>query len=257
MSNYLSRLEQPASLFFMVRFALLPRLLKGKVNMAIKLWPAADRPREKLFQSGEHSLSNTELLAILLASGARGQSAIDLARKILLRFGNFNSMSHTNIRQWKEFKGLGPAKIAQIRAALEIGRRFGEEKIRDRRPRIESSKDAANILMPRMRSLKKEVFKALLLNSQNRLIDIVEIEEGTVNQAHPIIREVFQKALERFAASLICLHNHPSGDPQPSREDREFTQQLAAAGKLLEIKVLDHLIFGKNSYFSFLDRGLI
>ncbi|MFA5403154.1 MAG: DNA repair protein RadC [Candidatus Omnitrophota bacterium] len=225
--------------------------------MAIKSWPESDRPREKLFKSGEHSLSNTELLAILLGSGTRGQSAVELARKILLRFGSFTLMSHTDIRQWKEFKGLGPAKIAQIKAALEIGRRFGEEKIRERRPRIESSRDAAGILMPRMRGLKKEVFKALLLNSQNRLIEIVELEEGTVNQAHPIIREVFQKALEHFAASLICLHNHPSGDPQPSKEDKEFTQRLSAAGKILEVKVLDHLIFGKNTYFSFLDKGLV
>jgi DNA repair protein RadC len=225
--------------------------------MAIKSWPAADRPREKLFKFGEHSLSDTELLAILLASGARGQSAIELARKILLRFGNFSRMSQADIKQLRGFKGLGLAKIAQMKAALEIGRRFGEEKIRDSRPRIESSKDAANILMPRMRSLKKEVFKALLLNSQNRLIDIIEIEEGTVNQAHPIIREVFQKALEYFAASLICLHNHPSGDPEPSKEDKEFTRRLAAAGEMLEVKVLDHLIFGKNSYFSFLDKGLI
>ncbi|MDD5506180.1 MAG: DNA repair protein RadC [Candidatus Omnitrophica bacterium] len=225
--------------------------------MAIKSWPAADRPREKLFKSGEHSLSNTELLAILLASGARGQSAIELARKILLRFGNFSRISQADIKQLRGFKGLGLAKIAQVKAALEIGRRFGEEKIGDRRPRIESSKDVALILMPRMRSLKKEVFKALLLNSQNRLIDIVEIEEGTVNQAHPIIREVFQKALEHFAASLICLHNHPSGDSQPSREDKEFTKRLVAAGEMLEVKVLDHLIFGENSYFSFLDKGLL
>ncbi|MDD5662547.1 MAG: DNA repair protein RadC [Candidatus Omnitrophica bacterium] len=225
--------------------------------MAIKSWPESDRPREKLFKSGEHSLSHTELLAIILGSGAKGQSAVELARKILLKFGIFSSMSHTDIRQWKEFKGLGLAKIAQIKAALEIGRRFGEEKIRERRPRIESSRDAADILMPRMRGLKKEVFKALLLNSQNRLIEIVELEEGTVNQAHPIIREVFQKALEHFAASLICLHNHPSGDPQPSREDKEFTRRLLAAGKILEVKVLDHLIFGKNTYFSFLDKGLL
>ncbi|MDD2680197.1 MAG: DNA repair protein RadC [Candidatus Omnitrophica bacterium] len=225
--------------------------------MAIKSWPEADRPREKLFRSGEHSLSNTELLAILLGSGAKGQSAVELARKILLKFGSFSAMGHTDIRQWKKFKGLGLAKIAQIKAALEIGRRFGEEKIRDRRPRIESSKGAAGILMPRMRSLKKEVFKALLLNSQNRLIEIIELEEGTVNQAHPIIREVFQKALEHFAASIICLHNHPSGDPLPSREDKEFTQRLLAAGKMLEVKVLDHIIFGKNSYFSFLDKGLV
>lgn len=225
--------------------------------MAIKSWPEKDRPAEKLFKSGEHSLSDTELIAILLNSGARGHSAVELARDILLKFNNFSRMSHTDIRQWQGFKGLGRAKLSRLRAALEIARRFGEERIKDERPRIESSKDAAAILVPRMRDLKKEVFKALLLNSQNRVIDIIEIEEGTVNQAYPIIREVFQKALEYFAVSLICLHNHPSGDPRPSKEDREFTRRLIEAGELLQVKALDHIIVGSNTYFSFLDKGLI
>jgi len=223
----------------------------------IKSWPKEDRPREKLFKSGEHSLSNAELIAILLRSGVKGQSALDLARKIFFRFGNFSRMSHTDIRRWKEVKGLGAAKIAQIKAALEIGRRFREEKAKDTRPKIKSSKDAAEILMPRMRDLKKEVFKVLLLNSQNRIIEIIETEEGTVNQAHPIIREIFQQALQYFAAAIVCLHNHPSGDPRPSREDKEFTQRLAIAGEALQIKTLDHIIIGNNRYFSFSDKNLI
>jgi DNA repair protein RadC len=166
-------------------------------------------------------------------------------------------MAHTDIRRWREIKGLGDAKIAQIKAALEIGRRFGEEKVKETRPKIKSSQDAADILMPRMRDLQKEVFKVLLLNSQNRVIDIVETEEGTVNQAHPIIREIFQQAMQYFAAAIICLHNHPSGDPRPSQEDKEFTQQLAVAGTVLQIKTLDHIIIGNNKYFSFADKGLI
>jgi DNA repair protein RadC len=108
-----------------------------------------------------------------------------------------------------------------------------------------------------MRDLKKEVFKVLLLNSQNRIIDITEITEGTVNQAEPIIREIFQKGLQNFAASVICVHNHPSGNHEPSKEDRKFTQNLAQAGKVLQIKVLDHIIIGNSSYYSFGDRGLI
>jgi DNA repair protein RadC len=218
---------------------------------SIKNWPKDDRPREKLFKEGEHKLSNTELLAILLRSGVRGQSAIDLARKIIQKFKTFRNLSHTDLSQWQEFKGLGEAKIAQIRAAIEIGRRFQEEEIKQNKPKIKSAKDVAEFIMPRMRDLKKEVFKVLLLNSQNQIIDIIEIIEGTVNQAHPIIREIFQKAMQHFANSIICIHNHPSGDPKPSREDKIFTDELMQAGKVLQIKVLDHVIMGDGDWFSF------
>jgi len=224
---------------------------------AIKLWPEKDRPREKLFKSGEHALSDTELLAILLGNGTRGENAVDLARRIYLKFGSFRKMSHVDMRDWKGFRGLGSAKVAKIKAALEIGRRFGEEQARDSRVKIRSSKEAALVLMPRMRDLKNEIFKVLLLDSENRIIEIVEIEEGTVNQACPMIREVFQKALQYFAASIICFHNHPSGNYRPSPEDKNFTEQLICASRALQIKTLDHIIIGKNGYFSFADRGMI
>jgi DNA repair protein RadC len=224
---------------------------------SINNWPGEDRPREKLLKNGEHTLSDSELLAILLRTGVKGQSAVDLARKVLSKFKTFRNMSHTDLSQWKEFKGLGTAKIAQIKAAIEIGRRFREEKIKEARPKIKSSKEVAEILMPRMRDLKKEVFKVLFLNSQNRIINIAEIEQGSVNQANPIIREIFQRALQDFAAFIICVHNHPSGDPQPSREDKEFTRELARAGKTLLITSLDHIIIGDNNYFSFADAGLL
>jgi len=115
----------------------------------------------------------------------------------------------------------------------------------------------ADILMSRMRDLKKEIFKVLLLNSQNKIIDVIEVEEGTVNQANPIIREIFQKALQNFTTYIICVHNHPSGNSQPSNEDEVFTQQLVEAGEILQIKVLDHIIIGDNNYFSFADGGLM
>ena len=224
---------------------------------AICNWPKDDRPREKLLRNGEHTLSNSELLAILLGTGVKGQSAIDLARKILQKFKTFRNLSHTDLSHWKEFKGMGTAKIARIKAAIEVGRRFKEEEVKEGRPKIKSSKDAAEILFPRMRDLKKEVFKVLLLNSQNRVIDIIEIIEGTVNQAAPIIREIFQKALQNFAVFIICVHNHPSGKSAPSSEDKEFTKELCAAGEILQVKVLDHLIIGSDSYFSLADEGLI
>jgi len=223
----------------------------------IKNWPVDERPREKLIRYGEHHLSDTELLAILLRNGVTGQSAVDLSRNIILRFKSFRNMSHTDLSTWKQFKGIGIAKIAQIKAALEIGKRFNEERLKNKNLIVKSSKDVIKILSLRMRDLKKEVFKILLLNSANRLIDIIEIVQGSVGHVNPIAREIFQKALENFAASIICVHNHPSGDSSPSKEDNIFTHELVRAGKTLQIKVLDHVIVGNNEYFSFMDKGKI
>ena len=226
-------------------------------DTAINNWPEDDRPREKLLKNGEHALSNSELLAILLRSGVRGQSAVALARKILQKFKTFRNLSHIDLSHWREFKGLGVAKIAQIKAAIEIGRRFREEEVKENKSKIGSSQDAVKILMPRMRDLKKEVFKILLLNSQNRIIDILEILKGTVNQVTPIVREIFQVALQNFAVSIICVHNHPSGEPKPSREDKDFTKTLCQAGKALQINIIDHIIIGDDEYYSFADEGII
>ncbi len=210
-----------------------------------------------MLKNGERSLSNSELLAILLRTGTNGTTAIDLARKVLDKFRTFRNMSHTDTRDWMEFKGLGTAKIAQVKAALEIGRRFREDEIKEERPRIKSAKDVVDILMPRMRDLKKEVFKVVFLNSQNRVIAIEDLEEGTVNHAAPIIREIFQRALQHFAVSIICAHNHPGGDAAPSAEDKTFTKGLCDAGKLMGITVLDHVILGDNEFYSFTDEGNI
>jgi len=221
----------------------------------IKDWPLLDRPREKLAKNGERSLSNSELLAILLRTGTRGNSAIDLARKILDKFGTFRNMSHTDICEWKDFKGLGLAKIAQIKAALEIGRRYREDEVTTGKQKIASAKDIVDIVMPQMRDLKTEVFKAVYLDSNNRIIDIADAVCGTVNRAMPIVREIIHLALQKFAVSIICAHNHPSGDPKPSREDRDFTRELCQAGSVMQVKILDHLIIGDNQYHSFADSG--
>lgn len=220
----------------------------------IKNWPKDDRPREKLLKDGEQSLSNSELLAILLRTGVKGSSAIDLARKILAKFDTFRNMSHTDTRDWKELKGLGAAKIAQIKAALEIGRRFRDIETSEEKIKIKSSKDIVDILMPRMRDLKKEIFKVVFLDSQNHIIAIEDLEEGTVNYASPILREIFQKSLQHFAASIICVHNHPSGEAKPSEEDRLFTRKLKESGHVLGVKILDHLILADNQFFSFADH---
>ena len=223
----------------------------------IRNWPRDDRPREKLLKKGAGALSNSELLAILLRTGIKGTSAIDLARRIIEKFGTFRNMSHTDMREWKEFKGLGPAKIAQIKAALEIGRRFREDEVLSVKQKIASAQDVVDIILPQMRDLKTEVSKVVYLNSDNRIIDISDAATGTVNQAMPIIREIIHAALQKYAAAIICVHNHPSGNITPSPEDKKFTQELAAAGKLMGIKVLDHIIIGGDTFYSFANDGML
>lgn len=227
-----------------------------KYENAIKNWPKDERPREKLLKFGEHTLTNAELLAILLRSGVKGNSAVDLGRKIIAKFKSFRNLSHTDISQWKEFKGLGEAKICQIKAAIEIGRRFMTEENKPK-GKVKSSKEVADLFMPRMRDLKKEVFKVLLLDGGNNIRDIVEIDEGTVTQTTPYVREIISKALQNFSPAIVCAHNHPSGDPKPSQEDKNFTKELVNAGKFMQVKILDHVIIGDNQYFSFADEGLI
>ena len=221
--------------------------------MGIKKWPKNDRPREKLFKYGEHTLTNAELLAILFRSGVKGASAVDLGRQVVEHFKTFRKMSHTNISEMRNFKGIGDAKIAQLRASFEIARRFMSEP-KKASMAIKSPKDAARLFMPRLRDIKKEIFQVLLLNSKNNIIDIIEIEEGTVDHANPEIREIALKALQNFAAGIIAVHNHPSGDPEPSKEDMTFTRNLATACRALEIDIIDHIIIGDNKYYSFAEH---
>ena len=227
------------------------------MNQSIRHWAPDDRPREKLWKNGEHSLSNAELLAILLRTGMKGKSALDLGRELMFRFKTFQEMSRLDPVSWRQVKGLGTAKIAQVRAALEIGRRFREDVMKKERPGINSSAQIAAVLTPRMRDMKIEVFKVVFLDSRNRIIKIDDAAHGTVNQAVPIIREIFHKALQHFSVSLICVHNHPSGSPTPSPQDCAFTRKLTEAGRVMQIAVLDHIIIGANSYYSFADEGKI
>ena len=172
---------------------------KTKKNTGIKTWPEGDRPREKLLKKGARALSNSELLAILLRTGTPGISAIDLAREVLTKFKTFRNMIHTDVRDWKDFKGLGGAKIAHIQAALEIGRRFREDEVSIGKQKIKSAKDIVEILMPQMRDRKTEVFKIVHLDSNNRIIDIEDVATGTVNHAMPIVREIIHSALQKCA----------------------------------------------------------
>ena len=223
----------------------------------IKTWPVADRPREKLLKKGARTLTNSELLAILLRTGIKGSSAIDLARKIMKKFGTFRNMLHVDVRDWKEFKGVGNAKVAHIQAALEIGRRFREDEASTGKQKISTAKDIVDIFLPQLRDLKTEVFKVVYLDSNNRIIDIIDAAIGTVNHAMPIVREIIHSALQKFAVSIVCVHNHPSANITPSTQDKKFTKELSDAGKLMEIKLIDHIIIGDDRYYSFSDEGIL
>ena len=225
---------------------------KNKVS-GIKNWPVDDRPRRSCLKRCR-GFEQFRTLAILLRTGASGISAVDIARRVLKKFGTFRNMAHIDFREWKEFKGLGVAKIAHIQAALEIGRRYREDEISVGKKKIASAKDIVDIIMPHLRDLKIEVFKVVCLDANNRIIDIRDVARGTVNEAMPVIREIIHFALQKFAVSIICAHNHPSANIMPSKEDRLFTEDLISAGKLMGIKVLDHIIIGDDEYFSFTDE---
>ena len=226
------------------------------VTDSIKNWPIHDRPREKLLVKGEKSLSDSELLAIVLRNGTQGMSATDLARNIMVKFGSFRSLSSAQENDWGAFRGIGKAKIAQIRASLEIGRRLWQDSLANPKIRLDNAKIAANLLMPRMRDAKKELFVVLFLDNQNRLIEAVDLATGTVNEVRPIIREIFHEALKKSASGIICAHNHPSGDIHPSVEDINLTKEIQNVGKIMNAILRDHIIIAGDRYFSFVDEGL-
>jgi len=223
---------------------------------AILNWPEEDRPREKLLEYGAHTLSNAELLAILIRTGVKGSSAVDLGRELLRRFKTLRAISGCDPAEMHKIKGLSTAKVAQIKAAVELGRRMMSEERALEGP-IRSSTDVAEYLMPLLRDLKHEVFKVVLLDQRNSVLDVVDIDEGDVARTHPSIRKIMLRTAQAYAAAIIAVHNHPSGDPTPSEQDKLLTRDLVIAGRAMEIRVFDHLIVGDGRYFSFADEGLI
>ncbi len=224
----------------------------------IKTWPEDERPRERLIKHGAGALSDAQLLAIVLRSGDAGskRSAVDLARTLLGRFGGFRALDRASVSELCEVKGIGPAKAAEVMAALEIGKRFAREE-KGPRTMIRTSSDVAKFYFPTMRDLKKEVFKCVLLDGKNRMMKDVTISEGSLSASvvHP--REVFNPAVRESAAAVLFVHNHPSGDPTPSEEDIAVTKQLVEAGKILGIRVLDHVIIGDGRSVSFVELGMM
>lgn len=224
--------------------------------LSIRNWPEDDRPREKLLKYGEHSLSNAELLAILIRTGTAGKSAIDLGRELLNKFKSFRSMSSVDVSEFKEIVGLKDAKIAQIKAAIELGRRMMSEG-KSFHGVVKSSADVIDFLMPLMRDLKKELFKVLFLDKGNHVSEIVDIGIGTVDRVNPSIRDILLTALKYQSPSMILVHNHPSGNTEPSEADKILTKDLIKTARAMELRIFDHIIIGENVYFSFADEGLI
>jgi DNA repair protein RadC len=227
---------------------------------AIKEWPEDERPRERLMKLGADTLSEAQLLAIMLATGdaSSGQSALDLAMYLVRTFDGLRALDAASIAELCQIKGIGPAKATTIKAALELGKRLFGEPVK-RHLKVTSPQDLVNYFQPRLQHLRKEVFKAVLLNTKHQMLKDVTVSEGSLSASlvHP--REAFLPAIKESAAAVIFLHNHPSGDPTPSTEDKALTLRLAEVGQLIGISVLDHIIIGSGSpgYISFRDAGLL
>lgn len=219
--------------------------------------PSEDRPREKLLSQGPDSLTNSELIAILLRVGSTKDTAVGLARKILNHDGRgLKNLLGTGPEFLCAFHGVSDAKAAQLLAAVELGKRVARLEP-ENKYKISSPGDVSCYLMEDMRYLKKEHFKTVLMDTKNQIIDVVTVSIGNLNSSivHP--REVFAEAIKKSSASMILVHNHPSGDTKPSREDINITERLVEAGDIMGIKVLDHIIIGDGSYLSFKEENII
>ncbi|MGB3184107.1 MAG: DNA repair protein RadC [Cyclobacteriaceae bacterium] len=226
-------------------------------NGGIHTWAEEDRPREKLLLKGKEALSNAELLTILIGTGSAGQSALDLSKKILHASANsLEDLGQLTVRDFMEFKGIGEAKAITIIAALELGRRRRSGKPGSR-PRIRCSRDAYDLVWPLLADQPQEQFWIIMLNRAGYVIKKSLISRGGVDQTSVDPRVIFKEALHHLCSSLILVHNHPSGNINPSNEDVAITRKLAQAGKLLNIKVSDHIIFCNHRYYSFMDEDIL
>lgn len=224
--------------------------------MSITNWPKRERPRERLLVEGAKALSDAELLAVLLRNGIKGKDAVVLGRELLAKHGGLRGFLSLEANALKGEKGLGQAKIAALLAVKEIARRSLREEIIGKNV-VRDPESVIEYLHATMRDRKREVFKVLFLNKANRIIDEADIFEGTIDEATVHPRELVKAALDRHAAAIILVHNHPSGRTEPSPEDRTITAKLQSACLAVSIKVLDHVIVGDNSCFSFNERGLL
>ncbi|MDA0194711.1 MAG: DNA repair protein RadC [Bacteroidetes bacterium] len=228
-----------------------------KTNLTIKSWAKEDRPREKLVLKGKSSLSDAELIGILISSGTRDMSAVELAKQILAQVGNdINELAKLSVKDLEKFRGIGEAKAISIVSALELGRRR-KDLPTSQKPKINSPADVYEIIKPELLDNKKEEFWILLLNRANVVIRKIQISSGGVAGTAVDPKLIFKHALDHLASGVILIHNHPSGNLKPSEADIKLTKKIDQAGKFLDIDILDHLIFIDTGYYSFKDEGLI
>ena len=224
-------------------------------NLKILNWAEEDRPREKLLQKGKSTLSDSELIAILIGSGTVSLSAVELSKQILATVGNnLNDLAKLTVKDLQKFKGIGEAKAISIVAAMELGRRRKATEI-TKKPKVTSSKDVYNYIIGDLQDLPHEEFWILLLNRSNTIISKHQISSGGVSGTVADPKMIFKIALENLSSSIILIHNHPSGNLKPSESDKRLTKKLSDSGTILDIPVLDHLIITDSSYYSFADEG--
>ncbi len=230
---------------------------KPKNSTTIKSWAEDDRPREKLIAQGQRALSDAELVAIIINSGSRDETAVELARRILMASNNnLNELSRLSVNDFKKFKGMGPAKAVSLVAALELGRRKkGEEA--PKVTKIESSKDIFNIMHPLLGDLRHEEFWIIYLNRANKVIRHEQLSSGGIAGTIVDNKIILKNAIDLMASAVVLCHNHPSGNLKPSTADLEITKKMVQAGKILDISVLDHVIIAGNGYYSFADEGAL
>ena len=228
-----------------------------QTTYAIKEWAEADRPREKLMIQGRSALTDAELIAILIGSGTQSLSALDVAKNILKEIRNdLNVLAKYSVKELKQFKGIGEAKAISIVAAIELGRRRKAAELL-KKPKITSSSIAYQLLKPHLWDLLHEEFWVMYLNRANQLISMKQVSSGGVSGTVADVRIIFKNALDQLASGIILAHNHPSGNNKPSQADINLTKKMVEAGRLIEIPVLDHIIFAEDTYFSFADEAIL
>ncbi len=227
-----------------------------EVAMAIRDWPEAERPREKLLMKGAGALSDAELLAIFLRTGVKGKSAVDLARELLEEYGGLRPLLEASHSRFCRSRGLGSAKYVQLQATLEMGRRHLDEQLR-RDDALTDPATTRRYLAARLRHQRREIFGCLFLDTRHRVIAFEELFQGTIDSAAVHPREVVVRALHHNAAALILAHNHPSGVAEPSVADERITRQLKRALELIDVRVLDHIVVGDGHCVSLAERGMV
>jgi DNA repair protein RadC len=227
-----------------------------KNSYTIKQWPQFERPRERLIHHGAEYLADAELLAIILVKGHSGKSSVELARSLLAKYGSLRKLMNIPYSEMKEVHGIGRAKYSQIKAALEIGVRLSQEKMFPGK-RIQKAQDVVDYYYAEMRDKKKELFHILLLDVRYQIIRDVLISMGSLTETTVHPREVLKEVIKESAAAVIFLHNHPSGNPQPSKQDLELTDRLCKSCHMMGVKVLDHIVIGEDNFYSFAQMGQI